>query len=63
MRLVRYSADFVILGHGGRTDAGALSDEVTEVLAPAGPSLSEENARIVRIDEGFDFLGSWEVAN
>lgn len=60
MRLVRYADDFVVLVHGDRSDAEALFEEVTGVLAPAGLSLSAEKTRIVHIDEGFDFLG-WRI--
>ena len=57
MRLVCYADDFVVMVHGTRDDAEALSDEVAAVLAPMGPRLSEENTRVCHIDEGFDFLG------
>ena len=60
MRLMRYADDFVVLVHGARRDAEALFDEVAEVLAPAGLSLSAEKTRIVHVDEGFDFLG-WRI--
>ena len=44
MRLVRYADDFVVLVHGDRSDAEALFEEVTGVLAPAGLSLSGEES-------------------
>jgi RNA-directed DNA polymerase len=56
-RLVRYADDFVIMVGGTRTDAQALWDEVSTVLAPIGLRLSEEKTRVCHIDEGFDFLG------
>ncbi len=60
MRLVCYADDFVVMVHGTRDDAEALSDEVAAVLAPMGLRLSEEKTRVYRIDEGFDFLG-WRI--
>jgi RNA-directed DNA polymerase len=60
MRLVRYADDFVVMVHGQRSDAEALFDEVTHVLAPIGLALSTEKTRVVHIDEGFDFLG-WHI--
>lgn len=60
MRLVRYADDFVVMINGQRTDAEALWQEVEEVLAPIGLSLSVEKTRICHIDEGFDFLG-WHI--
>ena len=51
--------DFVVMVHGTRDDAEALSDEVAAVLAPMGLRLSEET-RVCHIDEGFDFLG-WRI--
>ncbi len=60
MRLVRYADDFVVLVHGTRQDAEALWDEVTAVLVPIGPRLSEEKTRVCHVDEGFDFLG-WRI--
>ena len=60
MRLVCYADDFVVMVHGTRDDAEALSDEVAAVLAPMGLRLSEEKTRVRRIDEGFDFLG-WRI--
>ena len=45
---------------GNRSDAEALRDEVSSVLATMGLRLSEAKTRIRHIDEGFDFLG-WRV--
>jgi RNA-directed DNA polymerase len=56
-RLVRYADDFVIMVHGSRQHAEALHGEAAAVLAPLGLRLAEEKTRVVRIDEGFDFLG------
>ena len=56
-RLVRYADDFVVMVGGTRTNAEALWDEVSTVLAPIGLRLSEEKTRVCHIDEGFDFLG------
>ncbi len=60
MRLVRYGDDFVVMVHGTRDDAEALSDEVAAVLAAMGLRLSEHKTRVWRIDEGFDLLG-WRI--
>jgi RNA-directed DNA polymerase len=60
MRLVRYADDFVVMVHGTRSDAYALWDEVSSVLAPMGLRLSEAKTRVCHIDEGFDFLG-WRI--
>lgn len=60
MRIVRYADDFVVMVHGQRSDAEALWQEVEQVLAPAGLSLSVEKTRVCHIDDGFDFLG-WRV--
>ncbi len=60
MRLVRYADDFVVMIHGTRSDAEALWDEVSGVLAPMGLRLSQAKTRICHIDEGFDFLG-WRI--
>ena len=56
-RLVRYADDFVIMVSGTRQQAEALREEAAAALAPLGLRLAEEKTRIVRIDEGFDFLG------
>jgi RNA-directed DNA polymerase len=42
---------------GTRSDAEALWDETSRVLAPMGLRLSEEKTGVCHIDEGFDFLG------
>jgi RNA-directed DNA polymerase len=60
MKSVRYADDFVILVHGQRSDAEALWDEVSGVLAPMGLRLSVEKTKICHISEGFDFLG-WHI--
>jgi RNA-directed DNA polymerase len=60
MRVVRYADDFLVMVNGTRSDAEALWDEVTAVLAPMGLRLSEEKTRVCHIDEGFDFLG-WRI--
>ena len=56
-RLVRYADDFVVMVAGTRANAEALRTEVADVLAPLGLRLSEEKTRVVRLDEGVDFLG------
>jgi RNA-directed DNA polymerase len=47
----------VILVLGDQHHAEQVREEVAQVLAPMGLSLSAEKTRVVHIDEGFDFLG------
>jgi RNA-directed DNA polymerase len=56
-RLVRYADDFVVMVHGTDQHLAALRDEVTEVIATVGLSLSDAKTKAVHIDQGFDFLG------
>ena len=63
MRLVRYADDFVIMVGGNRSDAEALREEVSAVLAPVGLRLSKAKTRVCHIDEGFDFLGVYVRKN
>lgn len=56
-KLVRYADDFVVCVKGEQRHAERLRDEVAEVLAPLGLHLEPNKTRVVRIDEGFDFLG------
>ncbi|MET7319626.1 group II intron reverse transcriptase/maturase [Streptomyces sp. NPDC005549] len=56
-RLVRYADDFVVLVKGTRQDTEALREEIAQVLAPMGLRLSEAKTQLVRLSEGFDFLG------
>lgn len=59
VHLVRYADDFVITGSS--RDVLEKAKGLIEVfLAERGLSLSTEKTRIVRIEEGFDFLG-WTV--
>jgi len=60
MRIVRYADDFVVMVAGTRSDAEALRDETSLVLAPMGLRLSEAKTKVCHIDEGFDFLG-WRI--
>jgi RNA-directed DNA polymerase len=55
-RLIRYADDFVVMVSGERRHAEALREEAAAALAPLGLRLAEEKTRVVRIDEGFDFL-------
>ncbi|MGH3999115.1 MAG: reverse transcriptase domain-containing protein, partial [Pseudonocardiaceae bacterium] len=56
-RIVRYADDFVILVHGTRADVEALREGIAAVLAPMGLRLSPAMTRVVRVSDGFDFLG------
>jgi RNA-directed DNA polymerase len=59
VNIVRYADDFVITS---ATKEGLVKVEETvkEFLAERGLSLSPEKTRIVRIEDGFDFLG-WNI--
>ncbi|WP_433417573.1 group II intron reverse transcriptase/maturase [Microtetraspora malaysiensis] len=56
-RIVRFADDFVVLTDGKRSDAQALREDITEVLAPLGLRLSPDKTRVVPMTDGFDFLG------
>jgi RNA-directed DNA polymerase len=43
--------------HGTETDTAALRGEIAGVLEPLGLRLSQSKTRIVRMSDGFDFLG------
>ena len=47
----------VVLVNGTREDTEALREQVTDVLAGLGLRLSPDKTRVVRMSEGFDFLG------
>lgn len=59
VRLIRYADDFVVTGSSQEVleQAKAL---IEGFLSERGLSLSAEKTRIVRVEEGFDFLG-WTV--
>lgn len=59
VHLIRYADDFVITGSSPEVleQAKAL---IVGFLSERGLSLSDEKTRIVRVEEGFDFLG-WTV--
>ncbi|GAB3162137.1 group II intron reverse transcriptase/maturase [Myceligenerans halotolerans] len=57
-RLVRYADDFVVLARGGTPEnMHALRQEITQVLAPMGLTLSEAKTQVTHMSDGFDFLG------
>ncbi|MEU3657491.1 reverse transcriptase domain-containing protein [Streptomyces sp. NPDC032161] len=56
-RLVRYADDFVVLVNGTRQHTEALREEVAQALAPMGLRLSPAKTQVVRLSEGFEFLG------
>jgi len=56
-KLIRYADGFVFMVHGERRHAEALREEVAAVLAPIGLRLAPEKTAVVRLDEGFTFLG------
>jgi RNA-directed DNA polymerase len=54
--LVRYADDLVVMCHS-RDQAHRVKDKLAAWLAPRGLVFNEAKTRIVRADEGFDFLG------
>lgn len=57
VNLVRYADDFVVTGSSKELLETVVRPWIVEFLRERGLTLSEEKTRIVRIDEGFDFLG------
>ena len=53
---VRYADDVVVLCHS-QEQAGQVKARLAEWLAPRGLAFNEDKTKIVRLDEGFDFLG------
>lgn len=56
-RLVRYADDWIVLVAGTRADTERLRDEIAQIVALAGLKLSPGKTRVVRLRDGFDFLG------
>jgi RNA-directed DNA polymerase len=57
INVIRYADDFVISGDSKELLETKVKPAVEAFLHERGLSLSEAKTRIVRIDEGFDFLG------
>src|ERR1022692_1985765 len=53
---VRYADDVVVLCHS-QQQAEHVKARLVEGLAPRGLAFNEDKTKIVRLDEGFDFLG------
>jgi RNA-directed DNA polymerase len=53
---VRYADDMVALCHSQR-QAEQVKARLAEWLAPRGLAFNEDKTRIVRLEDGFDFLG------
>ena len=53
---VRYAGDVVVLCHS-QEQAAQVKARLAEWLAPRGLAFNEDKTKIVRLDEGFDFLG------
>jgi RNA-directed DNA polymerase len=53
---VRYADDMVVLCHS-QEQAEHVKARLAEWLAPRGLAFNEDKTRIVRLSEGFDFLG------
>ena len=54
--LVRYADDFVAMC-GSREQAEQVKAQLATWLVPRGLKINEDKTRIVRLEEGFDFLG------
>ena len=54
--LIRYADDLVALCHS-RQQAEQVKERLAAWLAPRGLSFNEDKTQIVRLSEGFDFLG------
>ena len=54
--VIRYADDMVALCHSQR-QAEQVKARLAEWLAPRGLAFNEDKTRIVRLDDGFDFLG------
>jgi RNA-directed DNA polymerase len=59
-RLIRYADDWCLAISGARSDAEALKEKITGVLATMGLHLSPDKTLITHIDQGLDFLG-WRI--
>jgi RNA-directed DNA polymerase len=57
INVIRYADDFVITGRSRELLESEVKPAVESFLRERGLTLSEAKTRIVRIDEGFDFLG------
>jgi RNA-directed DNA polymerase len=59
-RLIRYADDWCLVITGTSSDAEALKEKITGVLAGMGLRLSPDKTLITHIDQGLDFLG-WRI--
>lgn len=57
VHVVRYADDFIITGCSKELLEETVMPTVRSFLSERGLTLSEEKTRIVRIEDGFDFLG------
>lgn len=57
VKVIRYADDFIIMAKTRELLEQKVLPAVKAFLAERGLSLSVEKSRIIRIDEGFDFLG------
>src|SRR3954454_10949081 len=58
--MIRYADDWCLDISGARSDAEALKEKITGVLATMGLHLSPDKTLITHIDQGLDFLG-WRI--
>ena len=57
VNFVRYADDFIVTGDTEELLRDEVKPVIEAFLADRGLELSKEKTRIVRIEEGFDFLG------
>ena len=57
INVIRYADDFIVTGANRSILKNKVKPAIEAFLAERGLSLSEEKARITRIEDGFDFLG------
>ena len=57
VNFIRYADDFIVTADSRELLENNIIPAIKDFLKPRGLMLSEEKTRIVRIEEGFDFLG------
>ena len=57
VNFVRYADDFIVTGHSKEHLENVVRPAIESFLKERGLTLSPEKTKIVRIEEGFDFLG------
>ncbi len=57
VNFIRYADDFIVTAESRELPENNIIPAINDFLKPRGLKLSEEKTRIVRIDQGVDFLG------